>query len=265
MRLIKLNMQKSEICQTLNVSEIQFLAAVQRLVENGHEISKNYIKMICDIETVDFNQLRSSINDDTLRSGLLGNMLLEEIQLNYQQSTEVKLTLEFIRLMVSYYKVRDHLNQSNIPYFDFDDQILKNAMKLIVDERPISNQNHEENVPPYRNHARLSHFYEDCIWDIMFHHYADYDDYYYNGWSANEGGSADGSEYGSDRESDEHNTDDESDERNSDDDNEHKSDDEYNEPNAKSTDSDKSSNETSPKRHSDSSSKDETSQKRRRL
>lgn len=170
MHSIKLNKQKSEICEALNLSEEQFFASVQRLVENGNKISKNYIKMLCDIETVDFNHLRSNISDETLHCGLLDDDMLKEIQHNYQQSTEVELNLKFIRLMVSYYKVRDYLNQSNISYFDFDNQCLRNPMKLIVAERPIPNQNYVENVQPYpiQNRGRFSNFYEDNILDLMF-------------------------------------------------------------------------------------------------
>lgn len=263
MRLIKLNKQKSEMCEALNFSEEQFLGAVQRLVENGHTISKNLIKILCDIETVDFNQLRSNISDDTLRSGLLRDVLLKEIQLNYQRSTEVELNLEFIRLMVTYYKVRDHLNLANIPYFDFDDQSLQNAMQLIVAERSIPNQYHDGNVPPYRSYARFSDLHD--FLDIMFpecRRYSGYDYDEYNGWEENEGDSENRSEYNSDRDSDEQNSDDGSDEHDTDDESDNDPD---NEPSANCTNSDHSSNEMIPKRHSDSSSEEESSQKRPRL
>lgn len=258
MRLIKLNKQKSEICETLNLLEDQFLAAVQRLVENGHQISKNSIQMLCDIETVDFDQLQSNISEDTLHSGLLSNAPLIAIQLDYQQSTEVNLPLEFIRLMVSYYRVRDHLNRSKISYFDFDDQSLNNATKLIADERYIPNQNYQENVPPYLRRAIISYFYDDC----------DFDDYY-NGWEENE--------VDSDRESDNHDTDneleeeeeenadDESDGENSNDESdEENSDDSGQSIQCTNADNSSSNKDTSSKRHSESLGDEKDSPKRRR-
>lgn len=264
MRLIKLNKEKTEICQALNLSEDQFLSAVQRLVEYGHEITRNYIKILCDIESVDFDQLRSNISDETLHCGLLLNGSLIEIQLAYQQSTEVNLSLEFIRLMVIYYKVRDHLNRSQISYFDFDDQSLKNATKLIANERSIPNQNNQENVPPYPSRTRFSYFLD----------YYDFDDYQYcNGWEENEEDSEDGlNESDSDHDSDNHdtdneteeepNSDDESDEQNADDGAQNDADD-----GAQWTNTDNNnslSKETSSKRHSESLSEENTSPKRRR-
>lgn len=159
MQLIKLKKSKSEICQSLNDSKDLYFAAIQRLVENGHEISKNDIKMLCEVETVEFDQFRRNISDATLQSESLTNAMLTEIQADYHQNTGIELALEFIKMMVSYYKVRGYLDQSNVPYFDFDDQHFHNATKLIVAERPISNPNHldvEVNVPPFRCHSRSS-------------------------------------------------------------------------------------------------------------
>lgn len=172
LRFIKLKNTKTEIIRKLNYSsDEQFYNDVKHLIQIGKEIKKSDLKFLCNIENLNSIELRNSINDTVLQSTQITNKMLKTIQLNYNNRTGFRLSQEFTRLILEYYKIRHALNRLNVPYFDFDEQNLKNAQKLLVNERIESTVNPlevEEDIPPLASTTRL--VLPDEILQFMFPH-----------------------------------------------------------------------------------------------
>lgn len=113
MRLIEAKKSQSEIVRTLNYpTEDQFISDVEYLIQTGHQITKEHIATLCNAHDVDFDKLRNNIGNEE-------NVIL--------------ISDTFIRLSIAYFRVRDHINRLNVPYFDYDENMLKNKQNLRIE------------------------------------------------------------------------------------------------------------------------------------
>lgn len=154
-RLIEAKKSKEEIIRALNYSnEDQFISNVEFLIRTGHHITKEHIKTLSNASYVNFSEFGNNIDDIVMQSSSVTREMLREIHTNYYSRSGIRVTYSFIRLAIAYFNVRDCLNRLDEPYFDFDENILQNAHKLLAEER-VAPTDHsfeaEVNVQPYRS------------------------------------------------------------------------------------------------------------------
>lgn len=175
LRLIKLKKSKSEILRTMNyANDEQFYFDVGFLIQTGYQISKIDMKLLCDLQNIDFVEFRGSIDNSTTTEAVAERNSIFAVRIKYFERTGVQLPVEFVDLAVIYYKTRQHLNQLNIPYLDFDGGNLLNAEKLLINERVPQNFDLDENIPPFRHRTPTVR----DILGLMFPDMENYYDYY---------------------------------------------------------------------------------------
>lgn len=157
-----------EIMRALNyTADDQFISDVEYLIQTGHPITKDQIKTLCSAPNVDFDEFRNNIDDSVMQASLVIQEMIADICSNYHERTSNHISHTFVRLVVAYCKVRDHIDRLDVPYFDYDESVLKKAQKMLADER-IQPSNHIEVVPPYRPHNGYGQnivdmFFGDCV------------------------------------------------------------------------------------------------------
>lgn len=170
-RLIEAKKSKLEIVRVLNYStDDQFFSDVEFLIQTGHQVIKKNIETLCNAHEIDFVEFRKNIDDAIMQASSVTQQMIREIWTNYHERTGIGISHQFIRLVIAYFKVRDYLNRLEVPYLDFDGNILQNAQKLLAEERIVPADHSfevEEDVQPYRSRnvnvmSILDFFFGDC-------------------------------------------------------------------------------------------------------
>lgn len=203
LRLLKEKKSKRDIMQLTRLSENQLYSDYETLIKTGQPVSKTDLSIIHEIDFNAFSQCINAQNVDILN---VSDDMLRQIQTNYLTSTNHQIDSGFTKVVLVYHEVRMHLNSLNVPYIDYDGNIVVNADKLIVKERQgtlNTTFETEQEYPPFRrnnNYAQqvIDLLFGECVnCDRSYHHYDshqfEYEPMDFNGYSSAEG-TDDGSE-----------------------------------------------------------------------
>lgn len=171
LRLLKERKSKDQILEMTNLTENQFFANIESLIQTGQPVQKTDIAYISNI---DFKLFRKCF--DTNSYDITNNSKAEIVEKYFNESNQ-RIDIRFARLALLYYAVRVHLDRTDVPFIDSEDDVLVHPEKLIMPEREDRlNTTYEtdRHYPPYRRHNAVPTFI-----DFLFggqHNYYDYDD-----------------------------------------------------------------------------------------
>lgn len=200
MDLIEAKKVRSEIVLALNyTTDDQFQSDVQHLIQTGYPITKDHIGVLCNAQNVDFDEFRKTIDDNVMQASLVTPEMCSYICTNYNERTASRISDTFIRLAIAYWNVRSHINRLDVPYFDYDGNVLKNAQKLLAEVR-VAPSPDQKYVQPYRpRNSYVSNIVDMFFGDCAFcDHYDRFNAFEYDGYGSYDENGEDDDQHSSD-------------------------------------------------------------------
>ncbi|KAG4066255.1 hypothetical protein HA402_000479 [Bradysia odoriphaga] len=180
LHLLKERKTKEEILQLTNLTERQLFDDIVTLIQTGQPVLQTDIAYMSHIDFKVFSRLipNTTIDITTVER-------IDEMTTKYFQSTSEHADSGYVRLGLTYYAVRFHLNRLCVPYVDCERNVLVNAEKLIAKERletlntTFSTDRHYApyyRSNPYNGHSFIEFLFGDCLGDHISYDAYEYDE-----------------------------------------------------------------------------------------
>lgn len=175
--LIKDRKTKDEIIQLTHLTERQLFDDIATLILTGQPVLKTDIAYMSHI---DFKALSRLIPNTTI--DITAVEQVDEMTTKYFETTSEHMDSGFVRLGLTYYAVRFHLNRLCVPYVDCEQNVLVNAEKLIAEERSETLNttfSTDRQYTPYRTNR----YNGPSLFEFLFGGHSFYDPYEYDDYA----------------------------------------------------------------------------------